>query len=495
MHPGLKIFGVVAAIRFLNAVSIGTFFQPDEFYQALEPAHKLVYGYGYITWEWHEQLRSSLHVWLYALAYKAFGLAFDDSWTTYLAPRFVGAIVAALGETYLYKFALAYTGSVQIATLALAASLCSGWNWFFVTRAFSNNLEMVLTTIGLAYWPWNRPNGGILKSCLFGFLSCLVRPTNALLWGFLGASFVVNNATHPGKLLLVSLDLTVLFGIVCALAAIPDHLFYGEWTFPLYNFIEFNVVKNLLIFYGSAPWHFYIFQGIPLLLMGYIPLWAASMWRFRNTLLSNTTLFVIIGFSCIAHKEFRFIYPLYPIFMVHTAQGARLFLHRHHFKKLAAAVVLLHAAVALFFTRVNEKGEIDVVNWLTKNSEVTSVGFLTPCHSVPWHLSFHREDLVLNLWMLTCEPPLHLASGNLENVKSYRDELDRFYDDPVGILNSDIGTPERPWPSHLVIFAHMEDVVSTFLGLSYYECGRFFNSYFHWDPRRWGDIIVYCKAE
>lgn len=495
MYPGVKIFCVVAALRVLNAVSISTFFQPDEFYQALEPAHKLVYGYGYITWEWHEGLRSSIHVWLYALAYKLFGAYLPEEWALYVAPRFVGAIVAAVGETYLYKFALAYTGNIQLATIALAVSLCSGWNWFFATRAFSNNLEMVLTTVGLAYWPWNRPNGGILRSCLFGFLSCIVRPTNALLWGFMGLSFLFSNLDRPGKLFLVGFDLTVLFGAVCAVTAVADLLFYREWTFPLYNFLEFNVVKNLLIFYGSAPWHFYLFQGIPLLLMGYLPLWLWAMRRFRNTLLANTALFVIASFSCIAHKEFRFIYPLYPIFMVQTAQAARTFMHRRYFKKLAVAVVLLHAAVAFFFTRVNEKGEIDVVHWLRSNPDVSSVGFLTPCHSVPWHLSFHREDLVLNAWMLTCEPPLHLANGNLENVRLYRDELDRFFDDPVRFLEADIGTAQRPWPSHLVIFSPMESVVSTYLGSSYYECGRFFNSYFHWDPRRWGDIIVFCKAE
>lgn len=29
-----------------------TYFQPDEFWQALEPAHRLVFGTGYLTWEW-----------------------------------------------------------------------------------------------------------------------------------------------------------------------------------------------------------------------------------------------------------------------------------------------------------------------------------------------------------------------------------------------------------------------------------------------------------
>ena len=40
------------AVRVLIAVLTQTFFQPDEYFQALEPAHHLVFGYGSLTWEW-----------------------------------------------------------------------------------------------------------------------------------------------------------------------------------------------------------------------------------------------------------------------------------------------------------------------------------------------------------------------------------------------------------------------------------------------------------
>ena len=29
-----------------------TFFQPDEYFQAIEPAHRAVFGFGHLTWEW-----------------------------------------------------------------------------------------------------------------------------------------------------------------------------------------------------------------------------------------------------------------------------------------------------------------------------------------------------------------------------------------------------------------------------------------------------------
>lgn len=39
-------------IRVLIALFTRTFFQPDEYFQSLEPAHILVFGYGHLTWEW-----------------------------------------------------------------------------------------------------------------------------------------------------------------------------------------------------------------------------------------------------------------------------------------------------------------------------------------------------------------------------------------------------------------------------------------------------------
>jgi phosphatidylinositol glycan class B len=39
-------------LRILIALSTRTFFQPDEYFQSLEPAHHLVFGYGHLTWEW-----------------------------------------------------------------------------------------------------------------------------------------------------------------------------------------------------------------------------------------------------------------------------------------------------------------------------------------------------------------------------------------------------------------------------------------------------------
>ena len=45
------IWNAVLALRVVNAILLCTFFQPDEFYQAQEPAWRLAFGRGTHLWE------------------------------------------------------------------------------------------------------------------------------------------------------------------------------------------------------------------------------------------------------------------------------------------------------------------------------------------------------------------------------------------------------------------------------------------------------------
>jgi len=54
------------ALRAFNALTIRTFFQPDEYYQSLEPAWRFVFGYGELTWDWREGIRGFLYPSLFA---------------------------------------------------------------------------------------------------------------------------------------------------------------------------------------------------------------------------------------------------------------------------------------------------------------------------------------------------------------------------------------------------------------------------------------------
>lgn len=128
---------LTVAFRSISLIFPHTYFQPDEFYQALEPAHRLVFDYGFLTWEWRDiplttegsyswwttyvaagRMRSWIWPGCYALVYKALQLLKLDHtglsvgiltvWPANMqafAPRLVGITVAALTDYTTYLLA------------------------------------------------------------------------------------------------------------------------------------------------------------------------------------------------------------------------------------------------------------------------------------------------------------------------------------------------------------------------------------------------------
>jgi len=75
-----RLLFLLIIFRILNGLLVTTFFDPDEYWQSLEIAHKSVFGYGGVTWEWspNTALRSFLHPGLFALLYKVLQLTSLD---------------------------------------------------------------------------------------------------------------------------------------------------------------------------------------------------------------------------------------------------------------------------------------------------------------------------------------------------------------------------------------------------------------------------------
>lgn len=66
-----QLFAFIFVFRVINALSIKTYFNPDEYWQCLEIAHYDVFGYGHKTWEWTQEwkIRSYSHVSVISLLY------------------------------------------------------------------------------------------------------------------------------------------------------------------------------------------------------------------------------------------------------------------------------------------------------------------------------------------------------------------------------------------------------------------------------------------
>ncbi|KAH7085012.1 Alg9-like mannosyltransferase family-domain-containing protein [Paraphoma chrysanthemicola] len=596
----LGVFVLLLAFRIVNALTLRTFFQPDEFFQSLEPAWQLAFGNtsnAWITWEWRTQLRSSLHPGLFAAVYRLAanlahfcGLTLPAKAEVLLAaPKVTQAVFAALLDCYTWKLAeKAYGRGSRTALATLALSVCSPWQWFCSTRTLSNCLETTITTIAIYYWPWHWPGTArdsttgdkvhpqiaeqhlgslpaLRLSLLLAALACVLRPTNALVW----LTVFVPTFWQASKRLRYVLVREILFcgSVILACSAASDRLYYGVWTLPPLRFLYFNIAQSLAVFYGRNRTDYYLTEGLPLLLTTALPFAAVGLLQalrgkeLRHSPVTSsrsiklpapelvhdatqrrilirlawTCAVTTIALSLISHKEVRFLFPILPF--LHVAAAGPLSIFRPStgglkHKIIIGFLLVTNILIAGYVSQVHQRGVIDVLDYLRHKHEArnklsnltqitdtqifnTTVGFLMPCHSTPW-----RSHLIypsISAWALTCEPPLNIP---LSERSTYLDEADEFYikPGPVSWLRDNMESLDtiqsggsrsgrhwmrqdpkfkakyrRTWPQNLVFFGQLEGTMREVLGETRYrECWRGFNTHFHDDSRRNGDVVVWC---
>ena len=249
------LFPALLLFRVINAVIIQTFFVPDEFWQGPEVAHRIAFGYGYLTWEWKEGLRGWTYPLIFATSYKCLALfGIDTAKFLVVIPRVLQACFASCGDLFLYKLA-AKRFDVQTARWTLICYLISWFTLYCVTRTLTNSLETVLTTVALYYWPCGSKKDSftqVFKALCIAAFSCTIRPTAAVMWIPLCAFYLFSS---PNKL---SFIVNCIFPIGCLAilwSLIVNSWCYGTWILVELNFIKFNVINDMGTFYGSHPWH------------------------------------------------------------------------------------------------------------------------------------------------------------------------------------------------------------------------------------------------
>ncbi|KAH9884589.1 glycosyltransferase family 22 protein [Xylariomycetidae sp. FL2044] len=535
-----ETLSVIFAVRAINAYLLRTFFQPDEYFQALEPAWQLVFGDdsgAWLTWEWKHQLRSSLHPALIAFGY----WVVDSFWGStliptvkaqwlLLAPKAIQTALAALSDWYTWRLAEKIYGQSSLSAWSvLAMALLNPWQWYTSTRTFSNCFETTLTAMALYYWPWellgmdddkkseSKYSSRVLfqtwgevnslrSSLVLAALAVLLRPTNALIWLALG-TLTLTRFTLSGKSPLYRSTLLVLFreiflcgSFVLGLSLYADRQYFGDWTFPPFTWLHFNVAQDLAVFYGQNDWHYYLSQGIPLLCTTVTPFALkglyksmdaeASGWPTKTANAQKALSFAIIttiaALSLVSHKEVRFITPLLPALHLLAAPHLVSFFTTAtpaagascptptspspigwKRKPLLAAGLLINLVIGGYLSLFHAVAPIKVMDYLrhefeTLHPEALQVPlpadffagadhealsqelfalFLTPCHATPWRS--HLVYPALRARALTCDPPLGTLPESAERA-AYADETRRFYGDPVAYLRDELWPADAP---------------------------------------------------
>lgn len=214
------VFTLFIAWRLFMAVFVRTAFDPDEYWQGPEVAHRLVFGcvihtglikrrsildsllygctavsvrllhwlalsigrtprgpaahssassswnpsrrdagcsYGFLTWEWAAGLRSYVHPLLFTPLLALLKVtSLDHPRVVQLAPRLTQAALALGHDAAFAAFQRAHFREALLPS-ALAAATLSWFNNFAHSRTFSNSLESTLHLCCLALWPRSDP--------------------------------------------------------------------------------------------------------------------------------------------------------------------------------------------------------------------------------------------------------------------------------------------------------------------------------------------------
>ncbi|KAI8989716.1 glycosyltransferase family 22 protein [Trametes punicea] len=442
-------------VRIGIALVTSTFFQPDEYYQSLEVAHHLVFGYGQLTWEWlaPKPIRSIVYPALNVPIYWMLKvLDLDGTSALVWGPKLLHGVIAACTDIWLARFTRRVAGERYVGA-ALFFSLTSFFHGLSLSRSISNSAETSLTTIALSYWPWETnlrgwsspssqsPRNDIWKASLFAGLACVIRPTNAIIWVYMFSWLLCTLRKRPADIFWVIFAAFSVGSCLLLVMVALDSLYYGKLTLTPVNFLLTNI-SSVSIFYGRSAWHYYISQAVPILAMTALP-WVLHGAYLATGPTTPNSLKVLLGliawtiliYSLAGHKEWRFIHPLLP--PMHILASTSFVDGRHVSGTLLARglFTMLSIPAIVYVALFHGRAQIEVLHYLRflppENS--VSIGFLMPCHSTPWQAYLHRPDLVEDamLWALGCEPPLQ---G--QDVTTYKDQTDVFYESPLQYLTT-----------------------------------------------------------
>ena len=208
---------------------------------------------------------------------------------------------------------------------------------FYASRMLPNTFALWLILHAYADWAQGR----IKRAAM-----CLVVTTAVFRCDVLLLLFTVGLGWLFQRQLTIveALRVGIVTGMVCLLVTIPidSYLWQTYWIWPEGQVFYFNTILGKSSDWGTSPWHWYLSSALPkaLLLTGMlvpigvlrIPEQIVAFFQRRPRSLSNLIdtsllpyLIPIAGFvglySCLGHKEMRFIFPAMPVFNMAAAAG------------------------------------------------------------------------------------------------------------------------------------------------------------------------------
>jgi hypothetical protein len=315
--------------RWLPAVTLGALvlrlwwahhtlniYHPDEVFQYLEQAHRWVFGYGFIPWEFRFGTRS----WLLPLllsaplaALKGFGWDTPAIYVPVVQSLLAVCATSVVPMGYYLTRRRASEDAARMAAVLLAS-------WYellhFSVRPLPDSMAVIIVTAMFVAAFSRRSTaataGGICAALLL-VLRVHLLPLTAI------AAFVATRrwSRRQGVIGACAWTFTVL------LLGALDAWMWGDWFASVYNNVHMNFVLGVSALFGVEH---------PLFLVGALGATSAGLWwlvplastrELHLTALPLLIVTVIVAsLSLVGHKEYRFILPAVPVLLILLATCA-----------------------------------------------------------------------------------------------------------------------------------------------------------------------------
>jgi hypothetical protein len=285
---------------------------PDEVFQYLEQGHRVVFGYGIVPWEYRYGTRS----WLLAGSIAA--LLWPLKWLGWDTPNlylpWIKFVFCAFSMTIpigMMLFARRYLGEKA----ACWAVVLGGFWYELLVFAHKPLPGMVATgwlflALGIG---WDEKSvrrawgvGVCLGLCVGLRVQLAPLVIGVAIVAMLSASWRVR------------LHLCAAWSVVVLGVGALDAVTWGGWWHSYLASVRFNVVHGVASQFGVEPvWYF--FWGIGVASLGLVGVVLALFLWCRPVLgwyVLGGALLVLVPHSLIAHKEYRFVFAIIPMWLL-----------------------------------------------------------------------------------------------------------------------------------------------------------------------------------
>jgi hypothetical protein len=408
---------------------------PDEVYQTLEPAHRLIFGYGRVMWEYRDGLRS----WTFPGVLGGLmwiGQFLGKGSTGYLALiALVLSAVSLLPPLVTYLWARRQWESKWWPIVAMVFPLIWFEAIYFGPKTLYEcfTIHLVIGAIFLIRFTddnWIRPliGGLIIGVCI------ITRPHLAPVPIVLGL-LVPLYAERPHAMFSA-----LVVGVVggAGLAGIVDVIAYGVPFHSLIVNLHTNVIEGKASNWGTSPWWQYFAWAWEVSPFGSVVMAAALVaGTVRYPMLAWPPIVILAAHCFIPHKEYRFIYPVVAMATVIVGLdavqlsrwlGDRLDVRRAKIFVVSLLVVLWSAASisgALNFNLGSTGERFDYPVWKHKQGKLLAYRHLSTmdiCSVARVGFWEMRTGGYSHLHHDVHIPPLHYE----KEIRQRRDDFDAF---------------------------------------------------------------------